>query len=61
MGSLHLGSSQSPTMPTQVSAAQTGFDIGAIFNLMIPLMMIAMMVKMMGGAFGEKPEAETQG
>ena len=44
----------------QVSAAQTGLDIGAIFNLMIPFMMMGMMVRMMGGAFGEKPEPETQ-
>lgn len=30
-----------------------GLDISSIMNIMIPLMMVVMMMKMMTGAFGE--------
>jgi len=42
---------QAGTMPAQVSAAQTnGLDITAILNLMIPVMIMGLMMKMMTGA-----------
>jgi len=45
---------QSSAMPLQVSAAQTGFDITAIMNVMLPMMivvaMMGMMTRMMGSS-----------
>ena len=49
-------SMQATTIP---ATASTQLDISFIINLMLPMLMIAMMTKMMAGVFGEqgKPEA----
>ena len=52
---------QARSMQTTTVPATTGIqlDISSILNLMFPMLMIAMMTKMMADAFGEqeKPEA----
>ena len=53
-------SSQSRTMQatTIPATASTQLDISFIINLMLPMLMIAMMTKMMAGAFGKQEEPE---
>lgn len=61
LGSFPMRPAQSPSIPMQVSAAQTtGIDIGAIMNMMLPMMIIGMMMRMMMGAVGggEKPKTK---
>jgi hypothetical protein len=52
LGIFPMRLAQTPTMPMQVSTAQTGFDINSIINMMIPMMMMVMMMRMMMGAVG---------
>lgn len=55
LGIFPMRPAQSTSMPMQVSAAQTGIDISAIMNMMIPMMIMMMMMKMMTGAVSGEP------
>ena len=54
-----FGLTQTRTLPQQsiglsgFPQQDNGLDISSILNLMIPIMMLGMMMKMMTGAFGE--------
>jgi len=47
---------QSTTLP-MATTTPSQLDITSIFELMLPLMVVVMMLKVMTGAFGEKPKS----
>jgi hypothetical protein len=46
---------QTTTLP---ATSSTQLDIVSLLNLILPMVMVAMMTKMMAGAFGKQEESE---